>query len=1277
MNISAANVTIVIEYRDTLAKAVTKNVVVVVLSISLNCINAGLVQTFRKHQIFYTNPRYILFIHLVLNDMIQVMLTVILFIISYILHKIKVYICCLFILLALIVTENTPLNLACMAVECYIAICMPLRHVQMCTIRRTRVLIGLIWIASLLSVFPDLIGALATEQLSFFNTRVFCLRESAFRNPHTIKKRDVTYIIYLVIVWLVIFYTYFRILFTAKTASKDAKKARNTIVLHGFQLLLCMTTYADPLLKKALLYLFPKNFSDILFACYIIIQILPRSISPIIYGIRDKTFRKSVFVFREMNVSSANVTVFVRTRDSFTEAVTKNVIVIVFGIFINYINACLFHTFRKHQIFNMNPRFIFFIHLVVNDIIQLLTSITLFILTYTLYYIQVPICCLLIVPAVIATQNTPLNLTFMAAECYIAVCLPLHHSQICTIKKTYIAIGLIWTISSFSILPDVFIFLATESLEFMESKIFCKRDSMFRSMYSIKKRDASHILFMVIVWLTLVYTYFRILFVAKAADTEARKARNTILIHVFQVLYNHNIFNIHFTPNPPSLYKSGCVWIARQDVQEVLQKIFIKRTFNATSGDSVKFLLMSHCHTDLQDHQINSMNSSTPISNVSSSASYGDSFGTAVAKNVIVVAFGLTIYYINGTLIHTFRKHEIFYFNPRYILFIHLVVNDIIQLSTTVILFVSSYVFYRINASLCCIIITLALFTTLNTPLNLAVMSVECYISVCLPLRHPQLCTVKRTYFLIGGIWVLSSLSALSDLFAFVATEPAHIFYSTVFCVKDHLFRHPVHMKKKEVYTVFLIGIWLVLLYSYVMIFRAAKSADGDAKKARNTVLLHAFQLLLAMLTFVAYAVKEGLMRWFPKYFTTVVFVPYIIIQILPRLISPIVYGLRDKMFRQHFEKYILCTLTHESLKHGQKFLSRHPERPPEHSYHQKPDHCEPLHHHQLCQRHPEDEDKCNAKHSHLPANITAKVPASKFQDVLLESRGKLFCTASNIVVQHMRKSSLDRHFLTAKHVLNMNPRYILYIHLVINDIILLTLFTLLHVLSYIFFSLHVPLCIILVTIAMFSTQNSPLTLACMALETYIAICFPLHHSQICTVRKTWIVISLIWMFSMFSVLPDLFVTVATEPLDFFHSRVFCVIANVFRYPTLTEERNISNGVSLVVVWLTLVYTYFRILFAAKAAAADARKARNTVLLHGFQLLLYMLIYVFQPIMEGLMYLFPNGVLIIRFVLSILIQVLSRLLSPVIYGLRDTMFRNCLKRDLYSMTGTMAEIQKL
>ncbi len=223
-------------------------------------------------------------------------------------------------------------------------------------------------------------------------------------------------------------------------------------------------------------------------------------------------------------------------------------------------------------------------------------------------------------------------------------------------------------------------------------------------------------------------------------------------------------------------------------------------------------------------------------------------------------------------------------------------------------------------------------------------------------------------------------------------------------------------------------------------------------------------------------------------------------------------------------------------------------------------------------------------------------------------------------------------------------------------------MFTLLQVLSYIVFTLNVSFCIILIMIAVFTSLNNPLTLAVMAVECYIAICFPLRHPQICTIKKTYFVIGLIWVISTLSILPDLMVALATESLQFFRSRVFCLRENIFRHPYLTKKRDISNIGFLVVVWFTLFYTYLRILFTAQAAAADAKKARNTVLLHGFQLLLCMLTYFFNFMIEGLTYLFPKNVLVIRFTIAIFVQILPRLISPVVYGLRDKTFRRYLKR---------------
>lgn len=242
-------------------------------------------------QILKLNPRYILFMHLVFNDMIQLTTSITLFIFTYTFHTIYVSACCLLILPAIFTTQNTPLNLAFMAAECYIAVCIPLRHNHICTVKRTYIVIGIIWTMSSLSVLPDVFILLATES-EFLHTRVFCKRDEVFRSTYSLKKRDTTHILFLVVVWITLFYTYFRILFVAKAANTDVKKARNTILLHGFQVLLCMITYVQPMLVQFLKHVFPGGLASINFVIFIINQILPRFISPIVYGLRDHTFRK-------------------------------------------------------------------------------------------------------------------------------------------------------------------------------------------------------------------------------------------------------------------------------------------------------------------------------------------------------------------------------------------------------------------------------------------------------------------------------------------------------------------------------------------------------------------------------------------------------------------------------------------------------------------------------------------------------------------------------------------------------------------------------------------------------------------------------------------------------------------------------------------------------------------------------------------------------------------------------------------------------------------------
>ncbi|XP_028285618.1 odorant receptor 131-2-like [Parambassis ranga] len=276
--------------QEKFVRAVYMNTTVVILGLTINYINAAMIHTFNKHDILKMNPRYILFIHLVLNDLILLTTSICLFIFIFTFNTVYFSICFVFLLPAIITSQNTPLNLAFMAAECYISVCVPLRYENICTVKKTYIVIGIIWSLSSLTILPDLFILLATEPLQFFQSKVYCESTVVFKSSLFVKKRDASHTLFLVVVWITLFYTYFRILFVAKAADSNAKKARNTLLIHGFQLLLCMMVYVQPMLIKVLLDFFPLG--SIFFGTFIVFQIFPRFLSPIIYGLRDKTFRK-------------------------------------------------------------------------------------------------------------------------------------------------------------------------------------------------------------------------------------------------------------------------------------------------------------------------------------------------------------------------------------------------------------------------------------------------------------------------------------------------------------------------------------------------------------------------------------------------------------------------------------------------------------------------------------------------------------------------------------------------------------------------------------------------------------------------------------------------------------------------------------------------------------------------------------------------------------------------------------------------------------------------
>uniref|UniRef100_A0A3B5M5K4 G-protein coupled receptors family 1 profile domain-containing protein n=2 Tax=Xiphophorus couchianus TaxID=32473 RepID=A0A3B5M5K4_9TELE len=281
--------------KESFSNALAKNIVAVMVWLALSVINSSMVYTFLQHSVFYENSRYIMFICMVVNDALQLTLVTTLYVVSYVFRKIHVSICCLLIMTAVFTTRSTPLILAGMAVERFIAICLPLHYSHMCTVPRTIFLIGVILILTATPPITDLLITIIKEPPKFFHRAIFCDHSFLFSDPSTYYKNCVFDGVYLSFVALTLLYTYCKIMLTAQAASTSlasVRRARNTVLLHGVQLLLCMMTFVVPSLQAALISLFPQLILEIRYVFFLLVYIIPRFMSPVIYGFRDELFRK-------------------------------------------------------------------------------------------------------------------------------------------------------------------------------------------------------------------------------------------------------------------------------------------------------------------------------------------------------------------------------------------------------------------------------------------------------------------------------------------------------------------------------------------------------------------------------------------------------------------------------------------------------------------------------------------------------------------------------------------------------------------------------------------------------------------------------------------------------------------------------------------------------------------------------------------------------------------------------------------------------------------------
>uniref|UniRef100_A0A8C7TLJ6 G-protein coupled receptors family 1 profile domain-containing protein n=1 Tax=Oncorhynchus mykiss TaxID=8022 RepID=A0A8C7TLJ6_ONCMY len=118
--------------------------------------------------------------------------------------------------------------------------------------------------------------------------------------------------------------------------------------------------------------------------------------------------------------------------------------------------------------------------------------------------------------------------------------------------------------------------------------------------------------------------------------------------------------------------------------------------------------------------------------------------------NMIVIVQPMNAIFIYIICLLTFFKKDTFRSNTRFIFFAHTLLSNCLYLIMTNNLLLLTYFRVTIPAAVCVVFCVLLSELTFATSLTLTAMNLESYVSICMPLRHGELCTQSHSLHLLN-----------------------------------------------------------------------------------------------------------------------------------------------------------------------------------------------------------------------------------------------------------------------------------------------------------------------------------------------------------------------------------------------------------------------------------------------------------------------------------------------------------------------------------------------